>query len=664
MRRRGITRGAAALLAMLGAGTACVADLPPLPSARIAVDTDLPVPRALARLRVDVFDEDGTWIDTRDFPRGSPGDFPASFGLFTADESRPRDVTVRLRGYAEGAIRDYRGHRPEKTEPHVPVAVPETLAELCASAPDLPRGVARTFRRGATPLTENDGCELETRSGSVAAHVTISEQGAYRFQIVDMLPAFDFGGGQPSLFLRRECARRSTEIACAEDTEAAGGLHLLVDLGPGRYALLVAGSLRNQPADVTLQWDEARRFVAAQPPLAPPVAKPILEGPRLFVDGRDATPATEPVPTAAVDRLVRVHLTPGVETHVRFTLLAACAGVAPELAFDRDMRLDAARSTTCGGGGALEPLSFQSDGPFDGPPLGSAGSEDPCPAGASDDAIVCVPGGAFVLGDRALDPASLNLPLMGDPLRIVRLSRFYMDRRELTVGRYREARADGLAVDPYVDAVDVRANERATFKEGRPDRLGPPDGTWSTRNVGREAYPLVYVSWAHAREVCRFYGGDLPTEAQWEYAATAAGRSAKARFAWGDTLPTCDRVASARTAGPLGECGGIGPVDVGEVGARGDVTPLGIEGLGGNVAEHVRDAAGAYGSPCWSASSKDPWCDEPLAPLRVARGGSWTTPLGYARATLRHAISPAFPDRSTGFRCVYTAPPTRRWSGP
>ena len=48
--------------------------------------------------------------------------------------------------------------------------------------------------------------------------------------------------------------------------------------------------------------------------------------------------------------------------------------------------------------------------------------------------------------------------------------------------------------------------------------------TWTSTPGGREDHPLTCVDWHSARSFCQFRGGDLPTEAQWEYAAGAAGR--------------------------------------------------------------------------------------------------------------------------------------------
>ena len=115
----------------------------------VLLDTDLPVPLVIGRLRVDVFSETGTWMDTRDVRLPTVADWPASFDVYAPAGRAPRRVRIRARAYAEGALRDYRGERFEP--PPSTDAAPGDVAPAAAPAegPRLLRG-----DRDETPSTE------------------------------------------------------------------------------------------------------------------------------------------------------------------------------------------------------------------------------------------------------------------------------------------------------------------------------------------------------------------------------------------------------------------------------------------------------------------------------------------------------------------------------
>jgi formylglycine-generating enzyme required for sulfatase activity len=112
-----------ALFAFLCAAgcTAFEREAPPLPEALVVVDTNLPAPLVAGRLRVDLYTADGTWFDSSDFGRPDKRDWPASFSVFSTDESRALPTFVRVRVYPEGAIDRYDDARPRLVKDGVDV---------------------------------------------------------------------------------------------------------------------------------------------------------------------------------------------------------------------------------------------------------------------------------------------------------------------------------------------------------------------------------------------------------------------------------------------------------------------------------------------------------------------------------------------------------------
>jgi formylglycine-generating enzyme required for sulfatase activity len=195
----------------------------------------------------------------------------------------------------------------------------------------------------------------------------------------------------------------------------------------------------------------------------------------------------------------------------------------------------------------------------------------------------------------------------------------------------------------------------------------PTLSTWSNTPQGRETFAINSISEAAARAFCLLIGGDLPTEAQWEYAAAVSGRPYRTRFPWGgsdDTTPSCEDAVWGRGESQYGEfCRqfGYGPLPVDARATRDLSVGLGIVGLGGGVAERTRDAIASMSANCWAASGvHDPGCDVDGSPFHAIRGASWRDNLGPLRASSRRSDeNVGFTDATAdvGFRCVRRGAP-------
>lgn len=172
------------------------------------------------------------------------------------------------------------------------------------------------------------------------------------------------------------------------------------------------------------------------------------------------------------------------------------------------------------------------------------------------------------------------------------------------------------------------------------------DGRWYQRTFDRLLpldpwHPVVHVNWYEAEAYCRWAGRRLPTEAEWEMAATfdpATGR--RRRFPWGDEPPTPERASLDFRAG--------GTIDVRALPA-GD-SPVGCRQMIGNVWEWVADTFEPYpGFVC------DPYREYSLPYFglkKVLKGGAWTTRSRLIRPTWRNFYMRHRRNILAGFRTV------------
>ena len=154
-------------------------------------------------------------------------------------------------------------------------------------------------------------------------------------------------------------------------------------------------------------------------------------------------------------------------------------------------------------------------------------------------------------------------------------------------------------------------------------------------------HPVTHVNWYEAEAWCRWAGRRLPTEAEWEMAATldpATGR--KQRFPWGDQPPRPEHANLDYRAG--------GTVDVRALGA-GD-SPSGCRQMIGNVWEWVDDTFAPY--PGFVCDPYREYSEPYFGKKKVLKGGAWTTRSRLIRASWRNFFVRQRRNVLAGFRTV------------
>jgi formylglycine-generating enzyme required for sulfatase activity len=659
--------------ALLLAAVGCQGEaqqLPRLGEVVLSVDTDAPVPDFVGRLRIDAFDEEGRWLESSDFARSEQSDWPASFSLYTNDEQHEKRVLIRARAYLEGRQRDYRGERFQERRPYVEPWSASNLSALCSNLPELELGQELTLRRGPHAFTgmmpvripESAGvdytveCGYPLSGGVAAAALTIREAGDYRIETTAADPLHV----DPTVFVRTRCEDATTQIGCNDDI--SGGMlfdplsRLFIHLEPGHYTVL-SGAYFASASDVTLRADLVEKWPESLTPQVEP--EPASGPPRLVIDGQDRTPLQEPGPGVTIDRLALVTLKPGQKRQQSILLRLACGGQMAKLSHAGsygDPVLSEAE-TCVDHEGERVPVAESEQVSRDARPAMSLyetfAAGQSCPKTDSESGVICIPGGGFVFGSQVFAP----YPLSNSPERFALMRRYWLDETEVTVGRFRAALARGfqpIGDTPYVNEgpllVDDGSNTFRAFLEQCTFSRGARTGAAS-----REDFPLNCVDFASARAFCAFEGGDLPTEAQWQYAVTKAGRALE--------LEDLCSLAGARADSCKIDSDNARSVNDEHLAA--DITPLGVRGLLGNVSEWTLDSFQPLDAACWNgATLVDPTCWEKDAPMRVVVGGDWSTTVPIWRrdvapgGTRSVGQTPQnFGTPQLGFRCAYREEP-------
>jgi formylglycine-generating enzyme required for sulfatase activity len=256
--------------------------------------------------------------------------------------------------------------------------------------------------------------------------------------------------------------------------------------------------------------------------------------------------------------------------------------------------------------------------------------------------MVLVPSGEFYIGSDWDDESA--------PAHLVSLDSFWIDRTEVTNRQFRmfvEATGHRTTAEQEGNG-RVWVRENWTYVAGANWRA--PQGPESRAS---DDTPVVQVSWYDAVEYCRWAGGRLPTEAEWEKAARGTNRRA---YPWGggvsgDRLNTCDARCPADWRDGSMDDGYrfLSPVGAFPSGA----SPYGALDMAGNVWEWTQDW---YGAGYYANSPAQNPQGPPTGTNKILRGGSWGSRAIYARTFNRFWGDPNRRDDDVGFRCVVDAP--------
>lgn len=298
--------------------------------------------------------------------------------------------------------------------------------------------------------------------------------------------------------------------------------------------------------------------------------------------------------------------------------------------------------------------------------------------------MLWIPGGTFLMGSDEHYPEEA-------PAHRVKVSGFWMDRHTVTNREFERF----VAETGYVTLAE-RPADPADYPGAIPERLAPSSAmfkkpaqkvdirnsynwwvyvagaNWrhprgpasSIKKLGD--HPVVHVAFEDAEAYANWAGKELPTEAEWEFAAR--GGLDGAEFVWGDELTPGGKHLANTWQGEFpyenrNEDGYEWTAPVGSFPANG----FGLHDMAGNVWQWTTDWYQEHSrieSPCCTIDSPrggqreasfDPHTPEITIPRKVTKGGSFLCAPNYCRRYRPAARMSQPVDTSTchlGLRCI------------
>lgn len=267
-----------------------------------------------------------------------------------------------------------------------------------------------------------------------------------------------------------------------------------------------------------------------------------------------------------------------------------------------------------------------------GPGIGGAPDHAPICSGDAGERRCRVEGGSFVLG-----PEDARVP--------ARISSFELDELEVTVGRFRRYAEYSASVPNTGGGAHPRIVDSGW--RGEWNGLLPLTQeslnaslhcnydweTWTDEAGEREDYPLTCANYYVAFAFCTWIGARLPTEAEWEYAAS--GGAAQRVYPWGNAEPSAE--LALFEASQLARAGGH----------RAGMARFGQLDLAGSAWEWTLDLYDGYAKTCENCAQLSSGHE------RVLRGGGFVDGPEQLRTDYRHHADPQLALGQVGFRCAY-----------
>ncbi|WP_161626083.1 formylglycine-generating enzyme family protein [Hugenholtzia roseola] len=244
--------------------------------------------------------------------------------------------------------------------------------------------------------------------------------------------------------------------------------------------------------------------------------------------------------------------------------------------------------------------------------------------------LIKVEGGTFLMGCDEQRDGNCNDD--DKPVHSVTLTDFWLSETEITNAQYaaflNEKQPSKADLEKWINLSGSYKTEKC--------RISKQDSRYVVEN-GYENQPVIYVSWYGASEFCRFYGGSLPSEAQWEYAARGGNKSKGYKYAGSNNL---DEVAwYIKTT----NINGMSPV------RQKKPNELGLYDMSGNLWEWCEDYWDERFYETEDAKEQN-LLNNKVSKYKLLHGGSWFDFNNYCRSANRFRVSSTYWGSNYGFR--------------